>query len=598
MVGGLRDRNSRLRPGVGAATRILTRDAVARLGWRIAAALGVLVVILAEIGASSVAVAQVVPPGALPGRERDTFIERAPPRAVPRGPTVSLPSTVAPPEADKTPLVIRRVIVTGSTVYSTEELAETYRDLVGRRVTLKTVYDIAQSITTKYGNDGYVLTRAVVPPQDFDPKAAAVRIRVVEGFVSKVEWPREKLARYRDFFSHYEAKITAERPANIKTMERYLLLANDLPGLKFTTTLKPAKGETGAATLVVEVTEKPMDVNARIDNRGTKSRGPLQFLVGPTFNNVTGRHEALGISYAGVSPLSELQFVAPTWRHVLNAEGLTAFINGSYAWGYPQTGLPDVIKLRTRSTYIESGASYPVVRSRERNFTLLAMAFMSDNYSFLGLDPNNIDRLRGVRARAEGDFADRFGGVNQLSTTYSQGIVGLGSTTNDSPLKSTPNGRVNFSKIEGFASRTQPLFDRFSAQIAAYAQYAFTSLLVPEQCAYGGRTFGRAFDPSDLLGDHCWMASFELRYDLPALTPLPGATVPLPSVQIYGFTDRGKRYIISPDVGTSATVSAASAGGGIRLGWQNAVSSDLTIAKAVEGPRDAWRFFFVTTARY
>jgi len=53
-------------------------------------------------------------------------------------------------------------------------------------------------------------------------------------------WPAEKLARYRDFFSDYTARIVADRPANIRTLERYLLLANDLPGLKFSTSLKPS----------------------------------------------------------------------------------------------------------------------------------------------------------------------------------------------------------------------------------------------------------------------------------------------------------------------------------------------------------------------
>ncbi len=46
---------------------------------------------------------------------------------------------------------------------------------------------------------------------------------------------RPELANYRDFFTDYTAKIIADRPANIRTLERYLLLASDLPGLKFRT---------------------------------------------------------------------------------------------------------------------------------------------------------------------------------------------------------------------------------------------------------------------------------------------------------------------------------------------------------------------------
>jgi len=58
-----------------------------------------------------------------------------------------------------------------------------------------------------------VLSRAIVPPQEFNPKGATVRIQVIEGWVNKVEWPK-KLSRYRDFFSDYATRITTERPAN------------------------------------------------------------------------------------------------------------------------------------------------------------------------------------------------------------------------------------------------------------------------------------------------------------------------------------------------------------------------------------------------
>ena len=41
--------------------------------------------------------------------------------------------------------------------------APLYADLIGHDISLAAVYDIAQRITAKYGADGYVLSRAVVP---------------------------------------------------------------------------------------------------------------------------------------------------------------------------------------------------------------------------------------------------------------------------------------------------------------------------------------------------------------------------------------------------------------------------------------------------
>jgi hemolysin activation/secretion protein len=177
---------------------------------------------------TAAAEAQVISPGDLPGRERQRFIQPAAPQAQPGGPVVTLPSTVAPKGAEKVFLLVRGVKITGSTVYQPKDLAPLYKDLVGRRVSLAAVYALAQAITTKYGNEGYVLSRAVVPPQQLDPKGAIVQIEVVEGYIDKVAWPPQ-LSRYHDFFTDYAAKITAQRPANIRTIERYLLLAGDLP---------------------------------------------------------------------------------------------------------------------------------------------------------------------------------------------------------------------------------------------------------------------------------------------------------------------------------------------------------------------------------
>jgi hemolysin activation/secretion protein len=552
---------------------------------------------LAIAGLPAIAVAQVIPPSDQPGRERERFTEPAPARARPTGPTISLPSTVAPAGAEKTTLVIHNIRVSGSTVYSETDFLPLYRDLLGRPVTLQAVYDLARRITEKYGADGYVLSRAVVPPQNLSARGAALRIDVVEGYVDAVIWPREKLARYRDFFTDYTARIVADRPANIRSLERYLLLANDLPGLKFATSLRPSKTNPAASMLVVEVTEKPVDAQARIDNRGTRARGPYEYLASATANNIFGAHEAFTASYAGSFQMRELQYVALGYRQVLNSEGLTGFANVSHSWGHPGLPVSPVLNYETRSTIAEAGLSYPVIRARERNLTLTGLMFLTDDEGDILAAPNTRDRLRGLRARVDGDFADRFLGINQINVTFSQGIEGFGATENGNPLASRAAGRVDFSKIESTMSRLQPLFGSVSALFAAYAQYAFTPLLVSEQCGYGGRFFGRAFDPSQLLGDHCWQLLGELRYDLALKVPH------LTLAQLYAFADHGEVYNIhnvtnDPNSGLPATVRGSSVGAGVRLGWWNLLSADLSAAKAVEGPRDDWRFFFILAAKY
>jgi hemolysin activation/secretion protein len=549
-----------------------------------------LLAVLAFLFLPAVAVAQVIPPSEQPGRERERFREPTAPRAQPGG-TISLPSTVAPAGAESIRLTVSRVVITGATVYSEADLAPLYADLLGGEVSLAAVYDLARRITAKYGAGGYVLSRAVVPPQNFSPRGAVVRIQVVEGYVDKVVWP-ERLTRYRDFFSDYEARIVADRPANIRTLERYLLLANDLPGLKFATTLKPSPTHPNASILIVEVTEKPVDLMARIDNRGTIARGPWQYLGTATLNNTVARaHEAFTVAYAGTFQVEELQYIAFNYRQVLNSEGLTAFINASHGFGRPGTRELRDLDYRTRSTVLEAGLSYPVIRSREKNLTVTGLGFATNDDSFAFGDLLTRDRLRGFRLKADADWADSFLGINQVNVTFSQGVHALGSTDEGNPIASTNAGRVNFNKIEATFSRLQPLIWNFSAFVAAYAQYAFTPLLVSEQCSYGGRFFGRAFDPSQLLGDHCWSVLGELRYDVQT------GVKQLTRAQLYGFADYGQTYNIDPAVGTPRNAHGASAGGGMRVAWLDTYSGDLSVAKAVAGPRDDWRVFLILGAK-
>jgi hemolysin activation/secretion protein len=578
----------------------------------IAAALAMVSVSFAAVAQAIPPGAQIVPPSDQPGRERERFERPAVPLAQPGGAAITAPGVEAPPGAAQTFLVIRQIRVTGATVYTDAQLRELYADLIGRKVSLQQVYDLAGRITAKYGGDGYVLSRAIVPVQELDPNGAVVRIEVVEGYIETVEWPPQ-LAGYRDFFTYYAYKITAERPVNIRTIERYLLLAGDLPGLKFKNSIKPHPTKVGAAILVVEVTQqKPLDFFGRTDNRGTHARGPLEYLGSFTANNWLRLHEAITVTAAGAYQTQELQFYSGTYRQVLTAEGLTYFANASYGFGRPDLGIGQQFLLyKTKSLYLEAGLSYPIIRARERNLSVAGLVFGSDDngafFDMPDVPPSTLDRLRGFRLRADGDSADSTGAINQFFFVFSQGIEGLGSTQNGYDLASRLNGRVDFTKMEFTISRLQPLFDQFSVLVAAYGQYALTPLLVSELCGYGGRLFGRAFDPSQFVSDTCIEVLAELRYDIPL--QFKGLT----QSQLYGFIDHGWLHNIAPVPGTFANVDAASVGAGLRLGWLNAITADLSVAQAVQGtgllntgpvpglletgPRKNTRFFFILSAR-
>jgi len=544
---------------------------------------------------ASLACAQIVPPSALPGHERKQFTPPVAPLSRPAGQFLQLPETMAPASAENVRLRVRSIVIEGSTVYSAADLAPLYADLIGREVSAAEIYGLANRIAAKYGQDGYLVARAVVVPQAVDPKGAALRIRLVEGYVEAIEWP-EAAARYRDVSTPCLDRIKGERPARTKTIERCLLLANDIPGLSFSSSLKAGKDPNGGTVLVVTLTEKPFDAAVRIDNRGAQGQGPWEQTTTLAENNRLGLNESTTLTYAGALDMQELQFFGGNYHQVLTADGLAYDFSATHSFGKP--GLPSLAALdfKSRETTFESGLTYPVIRSREQNLRLSALGFVEDASSETFGAPFSDDRLRGVRLRANYDQVDSWLGTvgqSQVIGTFSQGIDGLGSTANGNPLASVAGGRVDFTKFEVTANRAQALGAGFSLYGALDAQWATSTLLSAEQCTYGGIGIGRAFDPEALVGDRCLLELAELRYDV----AIPGN--PLRQTQIYGFADHGDLYRVRAAASTPGHVEGSSTGAGVRLAWQDNVSADVQIAKGFgDGADRGWRGFLVLTAHY
>jgi hemolysin activation/secretion protein len=493
-------------------------------------------------------------------------------------------------EMDEGPanFVLRSLRVTGSTVYDDAAFRPLYAEFLGRNVTLEELRIVSKRITKKYADDGYVISRAAAPEKDADTPGAVV-IRAIEGYIERVEWPAT-ISRYRDFFSDYAEKIIADRPLNVRTLQHYLD-ASDLPGLKFAYKWKAIEAAKGAFVLIVTVTEKPLDLLVRVDNRGTIEKGPYQSLSSATFNNLFGQHEAITFAYANTLKLDELEYLAGKYRQILNIEGFAFIFNGTYSAGRPGADL-SAFDYRYKSTNFETGLSYALVRSLQRNLTLSGLLFVSESSSNIFGLPFSDDRLRGVRLLLDGDAVDSFKGSNQWNVTTSQGFKGLGSTQMGSQLASIANGRSDFTKVEASANRTQPLANGFSTYVSASSQYGFNPELSGEQCGYGGRDFGRAFDPSQLSGDRCWMVLGELRYDI---WKKPDGI--RPATQLFGFVDHGQIYFAHPLPGFPPSASGSSAGGGFRFNWEH-LNTDFVFAKGIDPEHErVWRLYFTVTLK-
>lgn len=173
-------------------------------------------------------------------------------------------------DAARIKFTLAGVMVDGSTVYGDHDLLDLYDDMLGSEISLSDVFQIARRITVKYRGDGYILSRAVVPAQRI--KSGVVVVQVIEGFVSGVSIEGDILGPV-SLLESYAQKVMESRPLRADVLERYVLLADDLPGVDASSVLAPADDTPGASELILVVEHKEGDAFATHDNRGTRFVG-------------------------------------------------------------------------------------------------------------------------------------------------------------------------------------------------------------------------------------------------------------------------------------------------------------------------------------
>ncbi len=493
---------------------------------------------------------------------------------------------MAPAEATQLLFRLTGVQLEGSTVFSEADFQDIYAEYIGKIISAADVYAIRNKITAHYSNKGYALSKAIIPPQSLEKSGSIVRIQVIEGYIDKIIWP-EGLERYRDFFSRYAEKITGERPLKASTLERYLLLANDLPGLEFRSNLQASETNPGASTLIITMERKWYEVGASVDNRGTEASGPYQGTVSGSVSNLLGLHERVNAAFTLAGPADdnrtqELQYLAFGYAQVLTSEGLTFSFNGNASWGEPGTQTLAALDFITESFNWTAALSYPILRTRPGNLTgTLAFDYKNSESEFLNA-PSTEDRLRIVRAELAYDRRDRWKGTNQVIVSVSKGIEGLGSTLNTNTLASRIPGKVDFWKATVHLSRTQSLPHSFSLHGAFFGQYTDDPLLSSQECGYGGAQFGRGYDSSVVTGDQCVLLLGELRYDIP-IGGDPLLSRILTALQAYGFVDHGTIWNIDAPLGTPNRADASSFGGGLRFGNEH-FNADVQLARTLNRP--------------
>lgn len=511
-----------------------------------------------------------------PGRvERDTRpLPQPKPRDSVRIDTPRFAEQV-PGGAQDVRFLLGEVQLSGNTALATNELAPLWTPLVGKPITLAEAFGIAAAVSARYRAAGYLLSQAIVPPQEIRTVGVGVlRIQVIEGFIDQVGvtgLPAEKLAAYL-------APVRQQRPLTLATLERSLLLIGELPGVSAQANLR-ASAMPHASDLELVASQKRNEFSVSVHNRSAPSQGRTRLEVSAERRGLVGSFDRHGLRWVG-SGDKRLNLLAYAGELPLAGNGLKLNLALSASRSEPDTEVA-FSNIDTRSNNLSLGLSYPVLRSRLHNLSLRVGLNGYNNSSDIAGTRASEDRIRALRLGMTGDVADGWGGISLLDVEWSRGLSSLGADRRGELPADAANPQ--FSKWSLYGARLQSVGGNWSALLAATAQGSSDRLPTAEQLGLGGETFLRAFDPSEVIGEKGSAAKLELRY------ALGGAHL---ASTVYVYAEAGKVQRRQAD-GSTPSTSLSSSGLGVRASGPWRTRAYLEVAKpgrkdvASEGNRKA-----------
>ncbi len=479
----------------------------------------------------------------------------------------------APAGAERLSFIVGRVVIKGTFPELDTETRALVRTVEGHRVTVVQVYEFANALEQAYARAGYVLVRVTVPQQKLNDHGRLL-IAIVDGFVEKVQVDNVP-DRVRALVTARMASLVGRRRIKLGEIERRLLIAGDVPGLRLKSTL--ARGKTiGGTLLVLEGTHRLVTATASIDNRLPSSLGTWSYGTSVALNSAFGFGEQFYVSTQSSGDPARIFDSSSPFRVLgagavlpLGTDGwiLNPEYTNSRSQPLPVQPLPVSGGLANIGEFERFAlrTSYPLIRTRTTTLSLNgAFEYISQSVALpLFSTDLNRDRYGVLRIGAAYETGlPWWSAALQTSATFSQGTGGRDSA--DALASGVPLSRQGagpgFSKAAFDARVTQPLPNEFRMDLIGRAQTSFGNpLLISEQFSLDGPQAISAYPSGTLNVDE----GGTLRAELSRPFAVTGTAVPV-ILSPYGFGSFGVGRLLEPTIVELAVVRAGAVGAGVR----------------------------------
>jgi hemolysin activation/secretion protein len=474
---------------------------------------------------------------------------------------------------------LKQVLYEGRTAVSEDELRPAYEDYVGKVIGQTQLRDIVTRVSEIYRAKGFTLSTAQVPAQSIVD--GVLTIAITEGYVGNAVY----IGLPEGALPEYLTDLKAERPATQTTIDRTLLLIDDLNGIDVVDSYFTVDAQDPQVfTLHVEMLIEDVNYSVYADNRGTTDSGRDQVFGSASANSVLMTGDRVTVAGSTV-PSAPEELLYGEIMYELPIHTIESWLDLTISAASIDAGPPfDTLDVESSATRFLARLNHPLIRLPEETLWI-GLAFDVRHSEESSFDvPTYEDDLRVLRAVASYDWVESEDVTNTVRVEASHGLDALGASENGDALLSRGSGRPQFSKATVEVTRRQALSESFEVSGSVFGQIADGPLLSAEEIVLGGPTYGRAHDYAELSGDGGVSAMAELRY----LDIVEEAW--LESYELYAFVDGGYVWNLDP-VFELDDAHLGSVGTGVRLGLPHAIEAEFELAQPISrsGPRSSDR---------
>ena len=468
---------------------------------------------------------------------------------------------------DDTRYDVGAIVVEGLVALSPQDFADIVQDYSARTLGAGEMSALSDRIAARARERGFIFANAVISPQSLS--SGVLRVSLDEGVIDEIRIEGDADPA---ILSQLEP-LRDGRPVTLARLERHILLADDISGIRLRSPRYEREGERGV--LIVEARRDRFSGRAELANDGSQPIGPLRARIDFDANGLISPFDEIDFTYSTVpTEPGELQYLAGRYSVVVSPQGTEVSFGASYSATHPGAYLADR-DIFGKSARVSGRLRHPLRRSR--GFSI----WVDGELEFRDLRQ---DRF-GALARHDRIPVARLGfysralmldGAIRGGLTLSQGLDILDATQQGDPLASREDASPDFTVLSGWFAWERALASSLELALAGRGQLSSTPLLITEDIGLGGNSFLRGYDFSERSGDNGIMGSAELRYDW--RNPLGM----LRRAELYAFADGGVVGNLEDGRGSG---SLASSGGGIRTDLTRNLDLDLELAFPLTGPR-------------